>query len=109
MPYDPTLAARLRKILGRRANITEKKLFGGIGFLLSGNLLVCVWKEWLIVRLGSEQGDAALREPFVKVFDVTGRPMRGWVMVDPGGLEGDDDLHRWCNAAMKFVRTLPAK
>jgi hypothetical protein len=109
MPYDQTLAARIRKILARRSNISEKKLFGGVGFLLSGNLCVCVWREWLIVRLGPEQADIALREPFVKVFDVTGRAMRGWVMVDPGGLEGDDDVRRWCNAAVTFVRTLPAK
>lgn len=109
MPYDQILAERVRKILARRANITEKKLFGGVGFLLSGNLSVCVSKEWLIVRLGPDQGEAALREPFVRPFDVTGRPMRGWAMIDPGGLEGDDDLHRWCSAAIRFVKTLPAK
>jgi hypothetical protein len=109
MPFDATLAARVRKILRRRSNISEKKLFGGVGFLLSGNLCVAVWKDWLILRLGPEQAEVALREPFVKVFDVTGRAMRGWVMVDPGGLEGDDDVRQWCHAAVTFVRTLPAK
>jgi len=109
MAYDAALADRVRKILGRRANLSEKKMFGGVGFLLSGNLCVCVWKDWLIVRLGRDRAESALREPFVKVFDVTGRAMRGWVMVDPGGLEGDDDVQRWCDAAMRFVKTLPAK
>jgi hypothetical protein len=109
MPFDATLATRVRKILGRRANFSGKRLFGGVGFLLSGNLCAAVWKEWLILRLGPDQAEAALREPFVKEFDVTGRPMRGWAMVDPGGLEGDDDVRRWCDAAIRFVKTLPAK
>ena len=109
MAYDPMLAERIRRILRRRSNILEMKMFGGIGFLLAGNMCVAVWKDSLILRLGREQADCALREAFVKDFDITGRPMRGWVMVDPGGLEGDDDLQRWCAAAVKFVKTLPAK
>jgi hypothetical protein len=109
MSYDAALAERVRGQLGRRRGITEKAMFGGVGFLLAGNLCVCVWKEWLIVRLGIEQADAALREPHVRAFDVTGRPMRGWAMVGPGGLEGDDDLRRWCDLALRFVRTLPPK
>jgi hypothetical protein len=109
MPFDANLADRVRKILRRRTNISEKKMFGGVGFLLSGNMCVGVWKNWLILRLGPEQGESALREPFVKEFDITGRPMRGWVMIDPGGLEGDDDLRRWCDAAVRFVKTLPQK
>lgn len=109
MAYDATLAARVRKILARRKGVSEKKMFGGVGFLLAGNMSVAIWKEWLIVRLGREAADSALREPHVKVFDVTGRPMTGWVMVGPGGVEGDDDLRRWCEQSVKFVRTLPAK
>lgn len=84
-------------------------MFGGVGFLLAGNMCVGVWKEWLIVRLGPDRGEAALREPHVREFDITGKAMRGWAMVGPGGLEGDDDLRRWCDAAIKFVRTLPEK
>ena len=109
MPYDPALAERVRKLVARRKNFTEKKMFGGVGFLLAGNMCVGVWKEWLIVRLGPDEAEAALREPHVKEFDITGKAMRGWAMVGPGGLEGDDDLSRWCEAAIKFVRTLPEK
>jgi TfoX/Sxy family transcriptional regulator of competence genes len=72
MAFDESLAQRIRDALARKKNIEEKKMFGGIGFLLSGNMLVGVWKNSLIVRLGPEQGDEALLEPHVKVFDITG-------------------------------------
>jgi TfoX/Sxy family transcriptional regulator of competence genes len=76
MADSEALAERNRKSLARRKGVREKKMFGGIGFLLNGNLLVGVWKEALVVRLGEEEGEAALKEPHVKVFDITGRPMR---------------------------------
>ena len=84
-------------------------MFGGIGFLLNGNLLVGVWKESLIVRLGPQKGDEALKEPHVSAFNVTGRPMKGWVLVAPQGVEGDDQLKDWVERAVKFVGRLPAK
>ena len=83
-------------------------MIGRVGFLLNGNLLVGVWKDSLIVRLGPDEGDEALKEPHVKEFDITGRAMRGWVLVEPGGLE-DDQLNAWIRRAMEFVETLPAK
>ncbi len=94
MAYDESLAARVRKVVARRRNVTEKKMFGGVGFMLNGNMCVGVWKEFLILRLGLDQYDGALREPYVKEFDITGRPMRGWVMVEPGGVEEDEELKR---------------
>ncbi|HET6574503.1 MAG TPA: TfoX/Sxy family protein [Fimbriiglobus sp.] len=109
MAFDESLAARIRDTLARRKNIDEKKMFGGICFLLNGNLLVGVWKDSLIARLGPDEGEAALREPRVKVFDITGRPMRNWVLVEPEGVEGDDQLKAWIERATKFVRTLPQK
>ncbi len=84
-------------------------MFGGIGFLLNGNMLVGVWKESLIVRLGPDDGDAALREPHVKEFDITGRAMKGWVLVEPEGIEADGQLSGWIERAVKFVRKLPGK
>jgi hypothetical protein len=84
-------------------------MFGGVGFLLNGNLLVGIWKDSLVVRLGPEDGEVALREPNVRVFDITGRPMKGWVLVDPEGVEDDPQLKGWIERAMKFVRTLPKK
>ncbi|HTU92352.1 MAG TPA: TfoX/Sxy family protein [Gemmataceae bacterium] len=109
MSYDEILAERIRQRLARRKNVEERKMFGGVGFLLNGNLLVGVWKDSLCVRLGPDQAEEALLEPHVKEFDITGRPMKGWVLVEPKGVEDDDQLAGWIQRAMKFVGTLPAK
>lgn len=109
MAFDESLAARIRTALTRKKNIAEKKMFGGACFLLNGHMLVGVWKNFLIARLGPEQGEKALQEPFVKEMDITGKPMRGWVMVDPEGVADDADVKEWVQRAAKFVRTLPAK
>ena len=84
-------------------------MFGGIGFLLKGNMCVGVWKDSLIVRVGPEQYEDALRESFVSEFDITGRAMKGWVLVAEEGVEDDDQLQDWIECAVKFVRKLPAK
>jgi hypothetical protein len=109
MAFDQALAGRIRRRLARRKNIEEKRMFGGLAFLLNGNLLVGVWKESLVVRLGKEEGEEALLEPHVKEFDITGRPMRNWVLVEPAGIEDDDQLSGWIGRAVKFVGALPAK
>jgi TfoX/Sxy family transcriptional regulator of competence genes len=109
MAFNEDLAGRIRQRLARRKNVEEKKMFGGVGFLLNGNLLVGVWKDSLIVRLDPDQAEEALKEPRVKVFDITGRPMKGWVLVEPEGVEGDDQLAGWIQRAVKFVGALPAK
>jgi TfoX/Sxy family transcriptional regulator of competence genes len=109
LAFDENLAARIRTNLARKKGIAEKKMFGGIGFLLNGNMLVGVWKDSLIVRLGDEQGEEALLEPNVKAFDITGRAMKGWAMVRPEGIEDDDQLKGWIQRAVKFVGKLPAK
>jgi TfoX/Sxy family transcriptional regulator of competence genes len=109
MAFSAALAERIRQALARRKNVEEKKMFGGIGFLLNGHLLVGVWKDSLIVRLGPEGGDEALLEPHVKEFDITGRAMKGWVLVQPDGVEEDDQLNGWIQRAVKFVGKLPAK
>src|SRR6516165_1576632 len=108
MAFNEALAERIRQRLARRKNVEEKKMFGGVGFLLNGNLLVGVWKDSLCVRLGPEQAEEALLQPYVKEFDITGRPMKGWVLVEPEGVAGDQ-LKRWIQRAVKFVRKLPAK
>jgi hypothetical protein len=84
-------------------------MFGGIGFLLNGNMLVGVWKDCLIVRLGDDQGEEALLEPHVREFDITGRPMKGWVLVQPEGVEADDQLKEWIKRAVNFVGKMPEK
>src|SRR5215471_10884976 len=105
MAFDESLAARIRDALARKRGVEEKKMFGGVGFLLHGNMLVGVWKESLIVRLGSDNYDDALLEPHVREFDITGRPMKGWVLVEPEGVEDDEKLTDWIGRATRFVRT----
>ena len=109
MAFDEILAARIRDALARKKNVEEKTMFGGIGFLLNGNMLVGVWKNSLIVRLGPDAYDDTLLEPHVRAFDITGRPMRKWVAVEPEGVEDDGQLKDWIERATKFVKTLPKK
>lgn len=109
MAFDESLADRIRRALARKKNIEEKKMFGGICFLLNGNMLVGVWKNSLIARLGPAQSEEALREPHVNVFDITGKPMKNWILVEPEGVDDDDQLKDWIRRAAKFVGKLPAK
>lgn len=109
MAFDESLAGRIRDALARKKNIEERKMFGCVCFLLNGNALAGVWKNALIARLGPDEGEAALREPNVREFDITGRPMRNWVVVEPEGVQDDDQLAGWIERAVKFVKTLPKK
>lgn len=109
MAFDESLAARIRHALIRKKNIEEKKMFGCICFFINGNALAGVWKDRLIVRLGPDEGEAALLEPHVRAFDITRRPMKNWVAVEPEGVEHDDQLKDWIRRATKFVGKLPAK
>jgi TfoX/Sxy family transcriptional regulator of competence genes len=109
MPYSESLAERVRRILAVRRGVAEKKMFGGVGFLLRGNMCVGIWKTSLIARLGPQQAAAALNQPCVQEFDITGRPMTGWVMVDAEGVETDEQLATWIEQAVSFVERMPAK
>ena len=109
MAFNETLAQRIRDALARRKNVEEKKLFGCICFLSNGNVLAGVWKDSLIVRVGPDGYEDALLEPHVREFDITGRPMKGWVVVGPEGAEDDDQLTSWIGRATRFVRALPAQ
>ena len=109
MAFSETLAARIRHRFMKRACAAEKKMFGGVAFLLNGNMCVGVHKESLIVRLDPEEAEAALREPHVGEFKVGGRPMKGWILVAPEGVADDAELNRWMERAVTFVGRLPAK
>lgn len=109
MAFDESLAGGIRDALAHKSHIIEKKMFGGAGFLLNGNMLVGVWKDSLIVRVGSDAYEDALLEPHVKEFDITGKPMKGWVLVEAEGVAEDAQLKGWIERANKFVKTLPAK
>ena len=106
MPFDESLAARIRTALTRKKGIESKKMFGGIGFLLNGNMCVGVWKEFLIVRLGPDQGLNALLEPYVKEMDITGRPMKGYIYVSPFGTKRAKQLRAWLTRGLDFVARL---
>jgi hypothetical protein len=109
MAFDKSLAGRIRNALARKKGVEEKKMFGCICFFLNGNALAGVWKDRLIARLGPDEGEAALREPHVRPFDITGKAMKGWVLVDPAGMADDDRLGDWIGRATTFVRNLPKK
>ncbi len=109
MAFNLVLADRIRAAFKRRRNFVEKKMFGGLGFLLSGNMCCAVWKDSLILRLGADQYDDALSEKHVREFDITGRPMTGWVIVEPEGIADDESLREWLDRAYHFCRTLPPK
>jgi hypothetical protein len=109
MAFSASLAARVRQSLGHDRAIEEKRMFGGLGFLLRGNLLVAVWGTGLIARVGVEPAAEYLRQQFVRPFDVTGKPMKGWIVVDAEGLDTDAELAAWLERARDFVETLPPK
>ncbi|MGH1552298.1 TfoX/Sxy family protein [Streptomyces sp. L7] len=109
MAYDEGLAERVRERLAVHQNVTEKRMFGGIAFLYRGNMAVGISGSDLMVRVGPEHTDAALARPGTRVFDMTGRPMRGWILVDSSVLTEDDALGQWIDEGHDFAATLPPK
>ncbi|MBI5564079.1 MAG: TfoX/Sxy family protein [Chloroflexi bacterium] len=109
MAFDEKLADRIRLQLGQRHGLIEKKMFGGLAFLLNGNMCCGVNGHDLIVRLAAEQTHEALSEPHTRIFDLTGRPMKGWILVQPAGLKTQADLAGWIRRAVEFAAALPAK
>lgn len=109
MAYDEQLAQRVKSILQTQVGFTEKKMFGGAGFMYNGNMICGIYKEFLILRLAIEIAEDLLKQDHVRVFDITGRPMKGWVMIAPEGCRNDSILKERIASALEFVKTLPAK
>jgi TfoX/Sxy family transcriptional regulator of competence genes len=109
MTYDEELETRIKKVISNWTHTDAKKMFDGICHLLHGNMFCGVYKDFLILRLGEEKATKALASSSVKPFDITGRGMKGWVMVAQEGFKTDDELEAWLNQARVFVETLPAK
>ena len=111
MAYDQKLAERLRLALKGQKGIVEKKLFGGVAFLLNGNMSVGVNKNDLIVRLDPDEHDALLKRPHARTFDLSagGRPMKGWMLVAPAGVKAEKDLKSWIDIGVKYAKSLPKK
>lgn len=109
MAYDENVAARVRSALKRRRGITEKRMFGGLAFLLDGNMCCGVLGEDLVLRLGEDEAAKARREAHTRPMDFTGRAMNSMVYVAPAGYRTDAKLARWLERAVKFGKSLPAK
>lgn len=109
MAYDERLAARLRSMLEGNGAVVEKRMFGGVAFLVNGNMSVGVHKDWLIARLSAEAAAEALSRPGAKVMDLTGRPMKGWLMVAPDGVPDEESLRAWVDESVAFAASLPPK
>ena len=109
MSYDPSIDARIVKIIARWPGTARKKMFGGVCHLHKGNMFCGVYQSYLVLRLGEEAATAALEQKHTKPFDITGKPMRGWVMVDKDGFKSDDALKNWLAQAKAFASKLPPK
>jgi hypothetical protein len=109
MAYDEALAERIRPILGARGDATERQMFGGITWMLQGNMACGVLGEDIAVRLLPEAADRALEEPGTRRFDMTGRPARGFIVVEGAAVSDDAALERWVNAGADYALSLPPK
>ena len=109
MAYDEDLAERVRAQLAGRPGVREQKMFGGLAFMLNGNMACGIMGNEVIVRVGKENFDDALSLPHTKVFDLTGRPMRSFVRVDAEGLATAEGLASWAGRGIAYADSLPPK
>jgi len=109
MAFDEQLAARVRERVSEQPGWSERRMFGGIAFLVDGNMAVGVSKEDLMVRVGPDAHADAMRRPGTRLFEMTGRPSPGWVLVDPGGYADEAEFAAWVDQGIAFARSLPPK
>ena len=109
MAYDETLAQRAKPLLAGVPGVAEKKMFGGLAFLVNGNMSVGVHGTELIVRIDPAQTDAALKTPGVRIFDITGRPMKGWLLISADALGTAGALAGWIGKGVAYAQSLPPK
>ena len=109
MPYDEGLAERVRTLFEDREDVTERKMFGGLCFMINGNMCCGITKHDLMLRLGKDEAIAALKRPHARDMDFTGKPLKGFVYIDPEGYAEDEDLEDWIGRAAAFAESLPAK
>jgi TfoX/Sxy family transcriptional regulator of competence genes len=109
MTYNEELAERMRKILKTRRSVIEKKMFGGIGFLVNGNMACGVNKQDLILHLSQNDFEMIIRRSYARMFDMTGRPMKGWILISSEGYKSEKQLGDWIEKGISFARSLPPK
>jgi len=109
MAYDEGVAQRVREIIADVSCVSEKKMFGGVAFMVDGNMCVGIVKDQLMLRVGPDQYEALLKKDFVLEMDFTGKPMRGLIYIQPEGFTEDKELQQWIEKALSFVHTLAPK
>jgi TfoX/Sxy family transcriptional regulator of competence genes len=109
MAFDNNLADRIRKQLAQQKGLTEKRMFGGIGFLLNGNMCCGVLGAEVIIRFDPEQTEKVLTHKHTRIFDFSGRPMKGWIFVGTQAVETESDLKHWLQIGLKYAKSLPSK
>ena len=109
MSFDEGLAERIRDMLRSDRHTTEKRMFGGLAFMSGGYMFMGIAGETLMARVGTENYEKVLSQPHVREMDFTGKPMKGYVFVDPPGFENDSDLANWVHQCHLFVKSLPPK
>lgn len=109
MPYDEGLYERIDEILNGRIEFTAKKMFGGICYLIRGNMLGGIINDELIVRAGKEKHTELLKQKHTRVFDITGKVMKGWILIEPEGIDSDEKLEYWLQMGIQFAASLPPK
>ncbi len=109
MAYSTELADRIRGVIGKTPDLVEKEMFGGMGFMVQGNMAVGVIGDELMVRVDKAATDQVLEEPGTRAFDFTGRPMKGWVMVGDAGISTEEGLSQWIQQGVDYALSLPAK
>ena len=108
-PDDDALIARIRPLLAGREGCSERRMFGGVCFMIGGNMCLGTWKGALIVRLDRKDHEATLAEPHTGPADMNGRTMKGWALVEPAGIATESDLKAWVDRAAAYAASLPAK
>jgi len=109
MAYDERLAERIRHGVSAIEGVIERKMFGGIAFMLNGNMFCGITRDDLMARVGPDGFEQALASPGARPMDFTGRPMRGMVFVSPDGYQADEQLRDWVDQTLAYARSLPAK
>ena len=109
MPYNLDLEYRIDGLTDQLGEITKKKMFGGVGYLMNGNMCFGIHKEYLIIRTSEEKAEELLKDENIMPFDITGRPMKGWLMVSPDYVETEDELLNVLKLGIDFVEKLPKK
>jgi TfoX/Sxy family transcriptional regulator of competence genes len=109
MPYNTTIEDEIEDVVQQWDSIEKKKMVGGICYLINGNMSFGIWKDYLIVRMSPDLAAEKLEQDHVRQFDITGKPMKGWVMVEKGSWNKRDELTRWLDIGRSFALSLPNK